>query len=82
MHFHDEAIRLNPQYAIAYYRRGLSYYDLGQYERAIQDYDGAIRLNPQHAAAYYVRGMGYEGLGKTKEAELDYQKAKDLGYEP
>jgi Flp pilus assembly protein TadD len=55
---------------------------LGQYERAIQDYDVVIRLDPQEAMAYYIRGLVYERLGKTKEAELDFQKAKELGYEP
>jgi tetratricopeptide (TPR) repeat protein len=42
----DEAIRLNPQDAEAYYDRGVAYTNLGQYERAIQDADEAIRLNP------------------------------------
>jgi tetratricopeptide (TPR) repeat protein len=61
---------LNPQDASAYN-------NLGQYERAIQDYDEAIRLNPQVAMLYYNRGGSYEALGKTKEAERDFQKAKN-----
>ena len=31
--------------------RGLSYRQLGQYERAMQDYDEAIRLDPGSAEA-------------------------------
>jgi tetratricopeptide (TPR) repeat protein len=77
----DEAIRLNPQGADAYYNRGQAYDYLGQYERAIQDYDEAIRLDPQLAIAYNNRGYAYRSHGKTKEAELDYQKAKERGYE-
>ncbi len=72
--------------------------NLGQYERAIQDYDEAIRLIPQmeafwkflrtgfleasYALAYYLRGLVYEELGKSTEAELDIAKAKELGYDP
>ena len=37
--------------------KGIVYDDLGQYERAIQDYDEAIRLDPQNALAYYGRVM-------------------------
>ena len=55
----NEAIRLNPQFAEAYYNRGIAYYDLGQHERAIEDFDEAVRLNPQDAEAYYNRGNAY-----------------------
>ena len=46
---YTEAIRLDPQYAIAYRGRGVVYSDLGQHKRSIQDYDEAIRLNPLFA---------------------------------
>ena len=32
--------------------QGLSYYNLGQNERAIEDYDKAIKLDPDNAEAY------------------------------
>ena len=67
---------------LAYINRGVSYADLGEYERAIEDYDEAIRLDPQSARAYINRGNAYDGLGKSEEAERDYAKAKELGYEP
>ena len=57
------------------------YGDLGQYERAIQDYDEAIRLNPQNAKAYYNRGSAYGRIGKSIEAERDFAKAKELAIE-
>jgi tetratricopeptide (TPR) repeat protein len=62
--------------------RGFSYNNLGQYERAIQDYDDTFRLDPQYAQAYYARGYAYQGLGKSTEAERDIAKAKELGYNP
>ena len=46
---YGEAIRLDPQDAVAYNQRGVAYVGLGQPERALQDFDEAIRLNPRHA---------------------------------
>ena len=79
---YDEAIRLNPQDAMAFNNRGMAYGRLGQSKRAIQDFNEAIRLNPQYAYFYYLRGLVYGELGKAKEAERDFTKAKELGYEP
>ena len=73
--------RLNPQNADAYYNRGIAYYNLGQDERAIEDWDEAIRLNPEYAKAYYNRGVTYEHLGKQEQADRDFAKAKELGVE-
>ena len=39
------AIHLDPQLALAHNSRGNTYKDLGQYEKAIQDYNEAIRLD-------------------------------------
>ena len=43
---YDEAIRLDPELALAYINLGAAYDGLGQHERAIQDYDEAILLYP------------------------------------
>jgi tetratricopeptide (TPR) repeat protein len=40
---------LNPEYANAYYNRGIAYNDLKQYNEAIADYTKAIELNPKFA---------------------------------
>ena len=72
----------DPERASDYFSKGWAAYQLGQYERAIQDYDEAIRLNPQDADAYYNRGQLHRHIGNTKEAEWDIQKAKELGLDP
>ena len=41
----------NPTSAEAYVNRGNEFYDQGDYEAAISDYDGAIRINPEYATA-------------------------------
>ena len=54
---YDEAIRLNPDDAKAYYNRGFAKSELEKYFEAISDYDQAIRLDPNDAKAYNNRGL-------------------------
>ena len=52
---YDEAIRLNPDSAEAYFDRGLARALLDPDPSAIADYDEALRLNPNFAEAYFHR---------------------------
>ena len=40
--YYDEAIRLNPDFALAYFHRGVSYYYYGKYQQAIENYTKAL----------------------------------------
>jgi len=51
---HDEAIRLDPSYAHAYYNRGLAHLEEGDQDLAVQDYNQAVGLNPGYADAPYA----------------------------
>jgi tetratricopeptide (TPR) repeat protein len=53
---YTKAIELNPQYADAYYNRGVAKAALGDKYAAIADYTKAIEVNPQFADSYYNRG--------------------------
>ena len=72
---YTQAIRLNPDYAIAYYNRGVAKSDLSQHFAAIADYDIAIRLNPDDAGAYNNRGNAKYRLGQHFAAIADYDIA-------
>ena len=74
----DEAIRLNPQDAQAYHKRGVAYGNLGQQLKAIQDFDEAISLNPKLAKFYGNRGVAYGKLGQPERAIEDYDEAISL----
>ena len=52
---YDEAIRLNPDSAEAYFNRGFARALLDQDPSAIVDYDEALHLNPNFAEAYFHR---------------------------
>lgn len=74
----DAAIQLNPNYATAYYNRGLAYFKQQQYQRAIQDFDAAIQLNPNYAATFNNRGNAYQNLKQYQRAIQDYDAAIQL----
>ena len=74
-----KAIRLKPKYAEAYLDRALAYGDLGQNERAIQDFSTAISLSPDNGEAYLFRGMSYLEQKKYFWGYRDAKKASELG---
>ena len=62
-----------------YYNRGDTFFDLGKFEEAIQNYDKAIELDSNvNSIYYYNRGNAYFSLGKFENAIQDYNKAIDL----
>ncbi|CAE7525497.1 unnamed protein product [Symbiodinium sp. CCMP2592] len=69
---------LNPKFATAYYKRGLSQDALGQNEAAIQDCDEAIRMNTEDADAFHLRGATKSQLGQDEAAIQDYDEAVRL----
>ena len=46
MNDYNEAIRLNPTFAMAYNRRAIAWDNKKEYEKAINDFNEAIRLDP------------------------------------
>lgn len=74
----NEAIKLNPQFAKAYYDRGLAYANLHNYQQEINDYNKAIELDPEYADPYGSRGMRYADLGNYQQAIKDYSKVIEL----
>ena len=68
-------INQNPNDDDAYYNRGIAYHKLGQYKRAIQDFNKVIQLNPDDNFVYHSRGKSYLKLGQYKLAIQDFNKA-------
>src|SRR5215831_677796 len=55
----NEALRLDPQHALAYWGRGSAHARRGDYARAVADYGEALRLGATDAQVYYGRGNAY-----------------------
>lgn len=66
----------NPQY---YLQRGRAYFELNQFQLAIQDFTHVIEMpvtitpgfNPQKGDAHYARGYVYFSQGETEKALMD-----------
>ena len=68
-----EAIALNFQAAEAYYRRGLAYYNLGQIDRAIADYDKSLDLDAKQVNVYLNRAIAFLDLDEIQSSIIDLQ---------
>ena len=63
----EKAVRATIVASIDYMERGATYSKLGEYGKAIQDYDKAIQLDPNNALGYYNRGYAYFQLMEPED---------------
>lgn len=70
---YNQAIKLDPNYALAYHNRGMAFRKKGMYERAIADYNRVLQLKPNVAVVYYNRSLAYELLGDLQKAMADIE---------
>ncbi len=80
----NKAIEHSPEYADAYYWRGIAKEDLKDSKGAIADFNKVIQLKPDDADAYYWRGKLKMGLNGFNGGISDFNKAIELkpGFEP
>ena len=52
----NEAIKIDPKYAPAYYYRGFAYSVQNKPDQAISEYTQVIQIDPKYKEAYYQRG--------------------------
>ena len=71
---YTQAIRLYPQFADAYYARGVLLLGRGEYALSVDDFDAALALNSQNAMAYYQRGVAEYLTGDYERAVLDFEQ--------
>lgn len=68
----------NPVDARMYYQMGNDYYERGDYEKAIENYNTSILLNPIFSEAYFNRALSYYQLKNYDRSITDYTKSADL----
>lgn len=71
----DQLLQESPYFAEAYLKRGLSYYDLGNFLQAVSDYSEAIRLDPNYDQAFYGRALAKVMLKNLPGAFADIEVA-------
>ncbi len=79
---YEEAIKLSEEglsstdHDLYYYfilNNAVSYLNLKQYQKSIEQYDKALEMFPKNYLFYYNKGVAYEGLNKFDEASKMYQ---------
>ncbi len=74
----QQAIGLDPNNPQEYVNLGGIYYQLGQWDNAINQFLIAIRLKNDYANAYYNLGHAYEQKGDLQNALAQYQTVRTL----
>src|SRR5689334_16156369 len=74
----SEAIRLQPSVA-AYNLRGSAYYDKGEYDIAITDFNDALRMGPPSGTIFHNRGNAWRSKSEFAKAIADYDQSIKLG---
>jgi Flp pilus assembly protein TadD len=72
---YSEAIKLDPDYAMAYYNRAVVRSRKGDLDGTIADLNEAIRLKPEYAAAFCNRGWHRREKGDLDGAIADLNEA-------
>ena len=58
--------------------QGVTNYEAGNFEQAIEDYDQSISLDPNFIEAYVNRGHCYRNMGEFQQAVESYNQAINL----
>ncbi len=74
----DRAIRIKPDYAEAWNRRALLFFNDGQYDEAIADLEVALTHEPRHFGAWTGLGMIFESLEEPDAALMAYRKVLEI----
>lgn len=78
----DQAIKLSPNMALAYYNKGVVLIAMQDYTSALTALSKAIELKPDFGEAFYNRGYVYFTLGNRQAGSEDLSKAGQLGVAP
>ncbi|TAF03066.1 MAG: tetratricopeptide repeat protein [Nostocales cyanobacterium] len=74
----NQLIDSHPHNAVDYNNRGLIYFQSGECQKALHDYNTAMRLNPKLASVYNNRANCYAACGELAAALVDYDQALDI----
>ncbi len=74
----DRAIRIKPDYAEAWNRRALLFFNDGHYDEAISDLEVALTHEPRHFGAWTGLGMIFESIDEPGAALRAYRKVLEI----
>ncbi len=66
------ALKLNPQAAELYQRRGVAQFKQGRFAESINDFDAYIKLRPDQERSHWQRGISYYYAGRFAEGTRQF----------
>ena len=72
---YDEAIRLDPNYILAFAQRGLAWFKKGNWDKTIADFSAVLKLDPNDGSAYAQRGLAWFKKDNYVKAIEDFSEA-------
>jgi tetratricopeptide (TPR) repeat protein len=73
-----QALKHEPNLALAYSSRGAAHLKAGHTQKAINDFNRAIQLNPNYARAHHLRGLAYEQMEDFAGAYRNFDRALEV----
>lgn len=74
----NNAIALDPNYALAWNSKGAALVNLGRYDEALVASNKAIELDPNLAKAWNNKGLALDHLGRYEEALAAFNRAGEV----
>lgn len=74
----DRAIALKPDYAEAWNRRAVLFFNDGKFDEAVADLEAAIENEPRHFGAWIGLAMIFEAVGRPEAALRAYEVAEEI----
>jgi tetratricopeptide (TPR) repeat protein len=74
----DRAIAIKPDYAEAWNRRALLFFNDGKYDEAVADLESTLTFEPRHFGAWIGLGMIFESIERPEAALKAYRKALEI----
>ncbi len=78
---YDQAIRINPNFAVALNNRAWAYYKWGKGARGLGDVERSLSLNPLSEHTWDTRAHIRQVMGNFAGAFADYEQAVNIGGE-
>jgi tetratricopeptide (TPR) repeat protein len=74
----DTAIRLKPEFTMAWFNRGIGLVNAGEYEKAINDFNRVIESDSDNAAVYIMRAVANYYSGNLEKLVPDIEIALQM----
>jgi tetratricopeptide (TPR) repeat protein len=74
----DHTLKVTDNNCLIYNNRGNTYFMLGNYSQAIEDYSRAIAIKPDYVEAYINRSNAYKGLGNYRQEIEDLNRVIEI----